>query len=302
MEQGKLAEANALSDRLVGARGQLSATLYTGSPRDQISRVNLRLPVALRLGDWDRVLTLLDQASLADEKNTANLRFLAAELRDFAGGMRALERNEVAEAQTASAQMDAGLWRVQQDQLETSKAAMRMKGDAAVKDQKVEKKDDTPMVPIMPDAMAGPLISSLSIASLELRAGILAQQGKLEDAKKLYATAVKDEKGLGYREPPSYIRPVGETEAATLIRVKDYAGAKSAYEAALAERPDSGFGLYGLARVKELSGDKDGARVGYQAFLKSWPAADANLPEVTHAREVLGGQTLTARDGNQAIH
>ena len=307
MEQGKLAEANALSDRLVGARGQLSATLYTGSPRDQISRVNLRLPVALRLGDWDRVLTLLDQASLADEKNTANLRFLAAELRDFAAGMRALEHNEVAEAQTASARMDAGLWRVQQDQLETVKAGMAMKGDAAMKDKKAdetkaEKKDDTPMVPIMPDAMAGPLISSLSIASLELRAGVLASQGKLEEAKKLYATAGKDEKGLGYREPPSYIRPVGETEAATLIRVKDYAGAKSAYEVALAERPDSGFGLYGLARVKELSGDKEGARVGYQAFLKSWPAADANLPEVTHAHEVLGGQTLTARDGNQAIH
>ena len=312
MEQGKLAEANALSDRLVGARGQLAGSLYTGSSRDQISRVNLRLPVALRLGDWDRVLTLLDQASLTDEKNTANLRFLAAELRDFATGMQALERNEVVEAQAASARMDAGLWRVQQDQLETSKAAMQTKGEAAVKDQKAgdkkpdekkaEKKDDTPTVPIMPDAMAGPLISSMSIASLELRAGILAMQGKLEDAKKLYATAVKDEKGLGYREPPSYIRPVGETEAAMLLRVKDYAGAKSAYEAALAERPDSGFGLYGLARVTELSGDKEGARAGYQAFLKSWPAADADLPEVTHAREVLGTQNLTARDGNPAIH
>ncbi|HXC95000.1 MAG TPA: hypothetical protein VNU92_04830 [Edaphobacter sp.] len=301
MEQGKLAEANALSDRLLGARGQLSATLYTGSPRDQISRVSLRLPVALRIGDWDRVLALVEQSSLADEKNTANLRFLAAELRDFATGMRALERNEVAEAQTASARMDAGLWRAQQDQKNASKA-MQMKDDAAMKDQKAEKKDDTPMVPIMPDAMAGPLISSLSIASLELRAGVVLEQGKLEEAKTLYAMAAKAEKGLGYREPPSYIRPVGETEATALIRFKDYAGAKSAYEAALAERPDSGFGLYGLARVKELSGDSVGARAGYQAFLKSWPAADANLSEVTHAREVLGAQTLTAGDDKQAIH
>jgi len=301
MEQGKLAEANALSDRLLGARGQLSATLYTGSPRDQISRVSLRLPVALRIGDWDRVLALVEQSSLADEKNTANLRFLAAELRDFATGMRALERNEVAEAQTASARMDAGLWRAQQDQKNASKA-MQMKDDAAMKDQKAEKKDDTPMVPIMPDAMAGPLISSLSIASLELRAGVVLEQGKLEEAKTLYAMAAKAEKGLGYREPPSYIRPVGETEATALIRFKDYAGAKSAYEAALAERPDSGFGWYGLARVKELSGDSVGARAGYQAFLKSWPAADANLSEVTHAREVLGAQTLTAGDDKQAIH
>ena len=36
-----------------------------------------------------------------------------------------------------------------------------------------------------------------------------------------------------------------------LLQVKDYAGAKSAYETALVERPGSGFGLYGLARVKE---------------------------------------------------
>jgi hypothetical protein len=82
---------------------------------------------------------------------------------------------------------------------------------------------------------------------------------------------------------------VGETEAAALIAAKDYAGAKTAFEAALKERPNSGFELYGLARVKELSGDAVGARDGYQAFLKAWPAADAGLPEVDHARKVLEG-------------
>jgi tetratricopeptide (TPR) repeat protein len=279
MEQGRLADANALSDRLAGARGQLSATLYVWSARDQMARVSRRLPVALRLGDWDAVLTLIDQAPLAEGDKTSNLRFLASELHEFATGMRALERNDAAEAQAASVRMDAGLWRLQQDQAEIAKAS----ADAA----KGEKKDAAPMVPIMPDAMAGPLISALGVASLELRAGVLAVQGKLDGAKKLYVAAAKAEKGLGYHEPPFYVRPVGETEAATLLQVKDYAGAKSAYEAALAERPGSGFGLYGLARVKELTGDAEGARAGYGAFLKAWPAADANLPEVTHAREVL---------------
>ena len=61
MEQGRLREANALSDRLGGARGQLSASLYLWSTRDQMSRVSRRLPVALRTGDWDTVLTLLDE-------------------------------------------------------------------------------------------------------------------------------------------------------------------------------------------------------------------------------------------------
>jgi tetratricopeptide (TPR) repeat protein len=303
MEQGKLADANALSDRLAGARGQLSATLYIWSTRDQMARISRRLPVALRIGDWDAVLTLLDQAPLTDGDKTSNLRFLASELHDFTAGMRALERNEVTEAQAASARMDAGLWRLQHDQAELSKTAVQAKADPAVKvEKKAEKKDDAPMVPILPDAMPGPLISSLSVASLELQAGVLAVQGKLDAAKKLYVAAAKEEKALGYHEPPLYIRPVGETEAAILLEVKDYPGAKSAYEAALVERPDSGFGLYGLARVKELSGDGEGARDGYRSFLKAWPAADANLPEVTHAREVLGTQTLAVRDGSAQPH
>jgi tetratricopeptide (TPR) repeat protein len=287
MEQGRLADANALSDRLAGARGQLSASLYIWSARDQMSRVSRRLPVALRIGDWDAVLTLIDQAPVAEGDKTSNLRFLASELHEFATGMRALEHNDAATAQAASLRMDAGLWRLQQEQAEASKAS----AEAA----KAEKKDAAPMVPIMPDAMAGPLISALGVASMELRAGVLAVQGKLDDAKKLYAAAAKAEKGLGYHEPPFYVRPVGETEAATLLQVKDYAGAKSAYESALAERPGSGFGLYGLARVKELSGDADGARVGYGAFLKAWPVADADLPEVAHARQVLGTQTAVVR-------
>jgi len=235
------------------------------------------------------VLTLLDQAPLTEASKTANLRFLASELRDFATGMRALERNEPAEAQAASARLDAGLWRLRQDHAELSKAPAQVKADTPVK---ADKKDASPMVPVMPDAMPGPLMSSLSVASLELRAGVLAVQGKLEEAKKLYATAAKDEKTLGYHEPPLYIRPVGETEAAILLQVKDYPGARDAYKSALEERPGSGFGLYGLARVKELSGDTEGARVGYQTFLKAWSAADVNLPEVAHAREILSTQTL----------
>jgi tetratricopeptide (TPR) repeat protein len=292
MEQGKLADASALSDRLAGARGQLSTTLYIWSARDQMARLSRRLPVALRIGDWDSVLTLIDQAPLVEGDKTSNLRFLASELHDFAAGMRALERNQVAEAQAASAHMDAGLWRFQQDQDGAPKDASQATNGTEKKDAA---KKDAVMVPIKPDALPEGLVSSLSVASLELRGGVLAVQGKLEAAKKVYASAAKKEKSLGYHEPPFYIRPVGETEAAILLQVKDYAGARLAYEAALVERPDSGFGLYGLARVKELSGDMGGAMVGYQTFLQAWPSADSDLPEVVHARAVLNTQTVAGR-------
>ena len=115
MEQGRLAAANALSDHLAAAHGQLEASLYIWSARDQMSRVSLRLPVALRIGDWPTVLTLVDAANLPDKDNTANLRFLRDELRSFATGMQALDHGDLSAAKSASAEMDAGLWRQQQD-------------------------------------------------------------------------------------------------------------------------------------------------------------------------------------------
>lgn len=289
MEQGRLADASSLSDHLADARGKLSSTLYIWSARDQMARVSRRLPVALRVGDWDAVLTMLGQVSMEGGKY-ANLHSLADELTNYATGMKALDNDDVVAAQVASDRMDAGLWRAQQRQKEDAAAKAK-----AEKDKKDGQKDETPMMPVMPDAMSEPLMKSMSIESLELRAGILAAKGKLDDARKQYDEAALEEKQLGYHEPPMYIRPVGETEAAALVKAKDYAGAKSAYEAALKERPASGFDLYGLAHVKELSGDTAGARSSYESFLKAWPAADAGLPEVTHARKVLGAESVAAR-------
>jgi tetratricopeptide (TPR) repeat protein len=291
MEQGRLKDANGLSDHLSAARGRLSSSLYIWSARDQMARLSYRLPVALRIGDWDAVLTMLGQANV-DAGQAVNLHALTAELTDYAQGMKALENDDVAAAEAASERMDAGLWRVQQRQKEEAADKAKEKQEAK---GKPDTKDESPKVPVNPDALSEPLMKDLAIQSLELRAGILAGKGKLEEAKKMYAEAAREEKKLGYHEPPMYIRPVGETEAAALMKAKDYEGAKAAFEAALKERPDSGFGLYGLARVKELSGDSAGARQAYGAFLKAWPAADAALPEITHARKVVSAQSVAER-------
>ena len=289
MEQGRLNDANGLSDHLAAARGKLSNSLYIWSARDQMARVSYRLPVALRIADWDAVLTMLGQVKLEGDK-TVNLRGLTDELTDYATGMKALEGGDVAAAEGASQHMDAGLWRIQQRQKEEA-AAKKAKGEKKTEDAK---KDEPPMMPVNPDALSEPLLKGLSIQSLELRAGILAAKGKLDEAKKMYAEATQEEKKLGYHEPPMYVRPVGETEAAALLKAKDYEGAKTGFEAALKERPNSGFGLYGLARVKELSGDAAGAREAYGEFLKAWPAADSSLPEVSHAHKMVSGESVAA--------
>jgi len=151
MEQGRLNDANGLSDHLAGARGKLSNSLYIWSARDQVARVSYRLPVALRVGDWDAVLTMLGQVNLEGDK-TVNLRALTAELTDYATGMKALETNDVAAAQAASDRMDAGLWRVQQRQKE--EAAAKAKAREEEKKKPEAKKDEPPMMPVMPDALS----------------------------------------------------------------------------------------------------------------------------------------------------
>ena len=299
MEQGRLDAANALSDHLAAAHGQLEASLYIWSARDSMSRVSLRLPVALRTADWPTVLTLLDSSNLPDAANTSHLRFLRDELRSFATGMAALDRGDFPAAQRASAEMDAGLWRQQQDANSAEEVKKKAEADNKKKSSAGQTAGNTespkpPTTPLNPDADAKPLIETLSIASQELRAGVLLADGKTDAAKQLYTRAIAAERKLGYHEPPFYIRPVAETEAEALLRVKDYVGARTAYEAALIERPQSGFELYGIARADELAGNTAQARIEYAAFLKAWPTADPVLPELHHARKILGGAPTVA--------
>ena len=288
MEQGRLADANALSDHLAAARGQLSASLYIWSARDQLARISRRLPVALRVGDWDAVLTMLNNANLPKGDKGSNLRFFAAELTDYARGMKALEVGDAIAAGKDSVSLDAGL--KQMNEMQT--ALEKSKGKEG---EGKETNANPPTMTILPDALSDPILKSLKIESMEFRAGVLVAQHKRRAAKKLYASAAKQEKKLGYHEPPFYIRPVAETEAEALLRARDWKDAEAAYQAALIERPKSGFGLYGLALVKESSGDAAGARAAYETFLKAWPRADVTLPEIAHAQKFVGVDAQASR-------
>lgn len=276
MENGQLQAAMELSGKLPGARGQLENTLYPWSTRDGISRLDPKLPVALRTADWTQVLALLKMSE--PTATLPNLVFLRTQLSDFASGMQALETHDLAKAEEASGRLDAELWRISQ----------RLKDEDDTKKDEKEKTDGAkPMMKVMPDALPKPLVSILSIMSLELRAGILVEKKQTEEAKKLFAQAGREEKALGYREPPAYIRPVAEAEAAAMLTMQDWSGAKTAYQKGLVERPKSGFALYGVALSSEKAGDAKAASTEYAAFLTAWKDADVNLAQVTHAKEFI---------------
>ncbi len=277
LEAGEFSEATVLSAKLKDARGELENTLYPWSPRDAMSRLDPRLPVALRAADWTTIIALLKSSN--PPATLPNLQFLARALTQFALGMQALEQHDRSRAEEASAQFDAELWRT----------SNRLKDEEASKAKDKKKTGDAapPKLQVMPDALPDPLLDNLSIMSLELRAGLLMERKLGEEAKKLYARAAREEKALGYREPPAYIRPVGETEAAALLAASDWIGAKAAYKEALVERPRSGFPLYGIAIASEQAGDVPSATTEYADFLLAWKSADSDLPQLAHARSYL---------------
>ena len=275
MEEGKMQQATALSAKLSHARGEFGPTLYTQSPRDGMSRLDPLLPVALRTGDWNAVLRMVKDGK--PDAKLENLAFLASQMKEFAAGMQAAEAGDVAAAQAASQTLDADLWRISQ----------------RVHDEPAPKKPALTapaMAVVMPDAKAGPLLSNLSVMSLELRATILVGEKHLPEAKTLFDQAAHEEKKLGYAEPPRYVRPVGETEGAALLRAGDPAGAHTAYAAALKDRPNSGFSLYGMAEASEAAGNTAVARQEYTRFLAAWKDSDADRSELTHARAYVAAQ------------
>ncbi|HTX39099.1 MAG TPA: hypothetical protein VME43_28945 [Bryobacteraceae bacterium] len=281
MEEGKLQKATELSMKLSSARGVLESTLYIYSTRDSISRLDPRLPVALRTADWARVLELLKGSPPPADRPT--LDFLAQQLAGFAAGMQAIEKHDLPRAEELSSQFDAELQRMS-EQVESSQ------GMQTTAMQKAP--SGPPKLPVLPDALPQPLLSSLSVMSLELRGSLLALERKSDEAKSLFAKAAQGEKDLGYREPPGYIRPVGETEGAAMMALGQWADASAAYESALRERPRSGWALYGIAMSSEESGDSTAAAKEYTDFLMAWKDADPNLAQLEHARRYIAGHPV----------
>jgi tetratricopeptide (TPR) repeat protein len=240
------------------------------------------LPVALRTADWAQVSELLK--ATAPPSGRPNLEFLARQLAGFAAGMLAVETHDLQRAEESSARFDAELWRVSSQQPKDAPGRKAAPGDV-------------PKLPVMPDALLQPLLKSLSVMSLELRASLLAAHGKTGEAKSSFEKAAQEERALGYHEPPSYIRPVGETEGAVMMAVGAWKEAKSAYEQALLERPRSGLVLYGIAMSSEKSGDHAAAAKEYADFLAAWKDADPGLAQVTHAQTYLAEHSASTANG-----
>ncbi len=274
LEAGRIGEATEMSAKLNAAHGRYGTSLYIRSARDQMTRLSEELPVALRAGEWSRATAMLEKSS--PEKDWVNLVALRDSLLDYTRGMAALQDGDIAKAAKFSTALE--------ERVKTKPDAAAGGAPMAAMPGMAGKKDAAP----------GPMHSYIGVAALELKAAVEMAQGKGPEAEASFAKATAAEKDLGYREPPFYIRPVGETRGDALMHAKRYKEAKAAYEAALAERPNSGYPLYGIAEAEAAAGDLAGARAAYGTMLKAWATADAGLPQMVAARAWIQGHTAAA--------
>lgn len=231
--------------------------------KDYRSSVFVRLvlfgaDLEMRFGHWDKVATRYSQLQDHDSIFTAMpySKTYKNALIQYAKGMQAIENKKYVEARQYSDALDAMLWRV-------------------VKQEKV--------------AISQFIENRLNVQSLELRGNLLSANGEHTKAQQLLKQAQQLEKGLGYKEPPYYARPVGESIAQAYLRSKEYAKARETYEAMLKARPNSGFALFGIAQTYELAGNVQEATEHYHQFRQAWKNADLSLMVVKKADAWLKG-------------
>jgi tetratricopeptide (TPR) repeat protein len=206
----------------------------------------------IRFGNWEKVVQRYSRLSDNDSMFTARpySKTYKNALIHYARGMQAIENRKYDQARQHADALDAMLWRT-------------------VKQEKV--------------SISNFIENRLNLQSLELRGNLLSVSGEHQKAQELLKQAQQLEKGLGYKEPPFYARPVAESIAQAYLLAKEYGKARETYQAMLKARPNSGFALFGIARTYELEGNTMEATAYYGQFAQAWKNADRNLAQVKKA-------------------
>lgn len=89
------------------------------------------------------------------------------------------------------------------------------------------------------------------------------------------AVAIQD--AIAYTEPPYWYYPARQTLAAMVLRSGDTERAEQLFVETLAEAPNNGWVLYGLAETYRAEGDKNGAKFATNLFRKAWAGDPKSL-------------------------
>lgn len=117
----------------------------------------------------------------------------------------------------------------------------------------------------------------LNLAIEVLSGELAARQGNFEGAIAHLRRGVELEDSLNYTEPASWYSPVRQTLGAVLLQADRPAQAEQAYREDLAEYPENGWSLYGLAQSLRAQGKMQEAQQVQARFEQAWRYADISL-------------------------
>jgi tetratricopeptide (TPR) repeat protein len=117
----------------------------------------------------------------------------------------------------------------------------------------------------------------LAIAERVLTAEIAAHKDDLPGAVEALQEAVALQDDLTYMEPPTFYYPVRQSLGAVLLEAKRFAEAEAVYEADLAEWPENGWSLFGLAEAQRGVIKMNDSRETERRFDRAWAEADVKL-------------------------
>jgi TolA-binding protein len=78
-----------------------------------------------------------------------------------------------------------------------------------------------------------------------------------------------------------------EAAGKTALALQRWKDAQDFFTAALERDPGSGRAYFGLAQTQQALGKTDEARQQLAKFVKAWARADADLPEMIKAKELV---------------
>ncbi len=115
------------------------------------------------------------------------------------------------------------------------------------------------------------------IAKLVLKAEILSQENKVNEAIQLLKEAVAIEDRLSYNEPPDWFFSVRHYLGYLLLKTEQYEEAEQMYVQDLKNFPENGYALNGLQLALEKQGKTSEAEAVKIRFNKAWKYADTPL-------------------------
>ena len=117
----------------------------------------------------------------------------------------------------------------------------------------------------------------LRLAAHTLNGEIAARRGRIDEAVRHFRDAIAEESVLHYDEPPPWFLPVRQQLGAVLLAAGRIAAAEAAYREDLAQNPENGWSLFGLAKCLRARKAAAEAATVEERYRKAWARADVTL-------------------------